>query len=415
VCRETSEQPFLSYGVKVCHSCRAFFRRIFQDPSSSQKLKCKGSGQCAISVKTRRICQRCRLTKCLTVGMNPNLVMNVVAKKERFRNAFQHVYDSNGVPQLVWRPRRTRGSSTGSSSPSSTSPSRVASSDTVPMVNIVLKAWPDEIPMEDNYSNQIASDLYSQLADIFQYFPLPPVPPPSPSFSLESLDQAKLSQFTEGFREISLGEEYIKEFLMYSLDVPLSRQFVPQTMKTFAARYINALRSWDEFRLLTGQDQHDLLKRNLYKAVALSVAKACRIPNGEGQLMFIVGQHDQAMIQEHYWGLFDVQKLKSLRMGDINQKTMALSEDILQDYNRLVDSVSNLVEDFQTFQLISLVMLFADFPQEAHYRAMLETHLRVQNGDLMVAHALNCSGRHQIEALSQIIENIPLTDYSSGK
>lgn len=274
------------------------------------------------------------------------------------------------------------------------------------MVNIILNAWPDENPTDENNYDQISSDLYSQLADVFQYFPHPPPSSLSPSFDLESLDLVKLSQFTEGFREISLGEEYIKEFLMYSLDVPLSRQFVPQTMKTFAARYINALRSWDEFRELTGQDQHDLLKRNLYKAVALSVAKACRIPDGESQLMFIVGQHDQALIQEHYWGLFDVHKLKTLRMGDINQSTMALSDEILRDYNRLVDSVSNLVEDFQTFQLISLVMLFTDFPQEAYYRAMLETHLRVQNGDLMVTHALKCSGRQQIEALAQIIENM---------
>ncbi|KAL3121297.1 hypothetical protein niasHT_008279 [Heterodera trifolii] len=55
---------YFYYGVKCCESCKHFFRRTI---SMMKEYKCKNGGEC----KDLASCKRCRLYKCLTVGMNP--------------------------------------------------------------------------------------------------------------------------------------------------------------------------------------------------------------------------------------------------------------------------------------------------------------------------------------------------------
>ncbi|XP_054164684.1 retinoic acid receptor RXR-alpha-like [Oppia nitens] len=68
-----------NFTVYSCESCKSFFRRqIFKN----KLLVCKFSEQCVINVKTRRLCKKCRLYKCLAVGMKPELVLT---KDERHK------------------------------------------------------------------------------------------------------------------------------------------------------------------------------------------------------------------------------------------------------------------------------------------------------------------------------------------
>ncbi|KAL3101755.1 hypothetical protein niasHT_026746 [Heterodera trifolii] len=55
---------YFYYRVKCCESCKHFFRRTI---SMMKEYKCKNGGEC----KDLSSCKRCRLYKCLTVGMNP--------------------------------------------------------------------------------------------------------------------------------------------------------------------------------------------------------------------------------------------------------------------------------------------------------------------------------------------------------
>ncbi|KAL3114038.1 hypothetical protein niasHT_014941 [Heterodera trifolii] len=55
---------YFYYGAKCCESCKHFFRRTI---SMMKEYKCKNGGEC----KDLASCKRCRLYKCLTVGMNP--------------------------------------------------------------------------------------------------------------------------------------------------------------------------------------------------------------------------------------------------------------------------------------------------------------------------------------------------------
>ena len=79
------DKHHLHYGGICCYSCRAFFRRAHQS-TKRPNFECKSGGNCQITVKNRRKCQKCRYEKCLNIGMDPRWVLTSDQKKVRFRN-----------------------------------------------------------------------------------------------------------------------------------------------------------------------------------------------------------------------------------------------------------------------------------------------------------------------------------------
>ena len=65
----------LHYGGICCYSCKAFFRRAVQS-GKDKMYKCKRDSDCEVSVNTRKGCQRCRLEKCLSIGMTARWVLS---------------------------------------------------------------------------------------------------------------------------------------------------------------------------------------------------------------------------------------------------------------------------------------------------------------------------------------------------
>ncbi|CAG9529856.1 unnamed protein product [Cercopithifilaria johnstoni] len=59
------------YKALTCEGCKSFFRRSMQ---KKEQYKCNRDGNCPITPNTRSKCQKCRLIKCLEMGMDPNSV-----------------------------------------------------------------------------------------------------------------------------------------------------------------------------------------------------------------------------------------------------------------------------------------------------------------------------------------------------
>lgn len=72
----------MHYGARTCLSCKAFFRRIFRELKHPEKIKCKAGGQCDLSASKRTACRKCRLDKCIQVGMKPDKVPNKEESKQ---------------------------------------------------------------------------------------------------------------------------------------------------------------------------------------------------------------------------------------------------------------------------------------------------------------------------------------------
>ena len=87
ICGAAAKSTHLNYGSSCsCLSCRAFFRRtLLTLAKGTRNFHCSDLGRCPVNVKTRRKCQMCRYDRCLKAGMRPELVMDLSAKKRRFR------------------------------------------------------------------------------------------------------------------------------------------------------------------------------------------------------------------------------------------------------------------------------------------------------------------------------------------
>lgn len=69
-----------NFNALSCESCKAFFRR---NALTSKEFKCPFTNSCEITVVTRRFCQKCRLVKCLAIGMVKEFIMSDEDKAEK--------------------------------------------------------------------------------------------------------------------------------------------------------------------------------------------------------------------------------------------------------------------------------------------------------------------------------------------
>ena len=54
------------YGIVACEGCKGFFKRSVR---KNLNYSCQGNGACPVDKIHRNRCQRCRLNKCLMMGM----------------------------------------------------------------------------------------------------------------------------------------------------------------------------------------------------------------------------------------------------------------------------------------------------------------------------------------------------------
>lgn len=54
------------YGIVACEGCKGFFKRSVR---RNLNYSCQGGGACLVDKMHRNRCQRCRLNKCLAMGM----------------------------------------------------------------------------------------------------------------------------------------------------------------------------------------------------------------------------------------------------------------------------------------------------------------------------------------------------------
>ena len=114
---------------------------------------------------------------------------------------------------------------------------------------------------------------------------------PTISYSVEEENwiNRQLQKFDTAWQKIHLGEDHIKEFIMYSFDVPLSKGFMANAFGIFIERYRMVMKIHPEFNSLNQCQQHKLWKANSLMAIGVIVAKleACKTGNEQ----FLLARH----------------------------------------------------------------------------------------------------------------------------
>lgn len=309
VCKEVSKQSLqLHYGGRVCFSCRAFFRRS-HEKTATPSFKCKKDNTCKITLKTRRKCQKCRYLLCLKAGMKPDAVLTQDQKKVRFRKAIQKK----------------------SAASSSTSQDTLISAD-------------DDDDSSDDTTDHVPNPDPSH-GPLLKY-----------SNDEESFVAKQVKLFDEAWNTFNLGEDLVKDWVMFSFDVPLSKGFIPQHIKLFHARSLELLRIHSEFTDLPISEQRRLWNSSSIFGVALT---ASRIEAGEtanDQILIVTGNLDRQP-----WLAEAMKRVKKrVTMEDANKITENLTQQDVKDYNRLVKNIATVIDNPEMFKLVYLCLLFCD-------------------------------------------------------
>ena len=181
---------------------------------------------------------------------------------------------------------------------------------------------------------------------------------PTISFSIEEENwiNCQLQKFDTAWQKIPLGEDHIKEFIMHSYDVPLSKGFMGTAFGIFIERYRMIMKIHPEFNSLNQSQQHKLWKSNSLMAIGAIVAKLESCKTGNEQFAFSRGNQMNSWIFQMAYK----NKMKKLTMDMANISTGVLSATELEKFGRLVTTVGELIQDQENFKLFTLVLLFSD-------------------------------------------------------
>ena len=181
---------------------------------------------------------------------------------------------------------------------------------------------------------------------------------PTISFSIEEENwiNCQLQKFDTAWQKIPLGEDHIKEFIMHSYDVPLSKGFMGTAFGIFIERYRMIMKIHPEFNSLNQSQQHKLWKSNSLMAIGAIVAKLESCKTGNEQFAFSRGNQMNSWIFQ----MAHKNKMKKLTMDTANISTGVLSATELEKFGRLVTTVGELIQDQENFKLFTLVLLFSD-------------------------------------------------------
>lgn len=86
-----------NFNAVTCESCKAFFRR---NALKGKEFICPFENNCKIDAITRRFCQKCRLKKCLDIGMKKEFIMS-----EEERTVKRKKIEENRMKKIKHKPR----------------------------------------------------------------------------------------------------------------------------------------------------------------------------------------------------------------------------------------------------------------------------------------------------------------------
>ena len=99
--------------------------------------------------------------------------------------------------------------------------------------------------------------------------------------------QGKLRIFDECWNRVPVSDDLVSEFVMFTYDVPLSKNFVPAHLAVFNERYLLMMKMHSEFTNLNGFEQEKLWKKNILYGSAMNLVKLECCKGGKEQWHFV--------------------------------------------------------------------------------------------------------------------------------
>ena len=203
---------------------------------------------------------------------------------------------------------------------------------------------------------------------------------------LKPKENDALDSFDQACQAVSMGEEWLKEFVMFSYDVPLSKHFAARSFTTFMERYRKVLQTHEQYRKLSLEDQvssyfghskiividnpgliatfqDNVWKLGSMKAATLCTAKAESLSTGKDQLDFFFGDADMLSWHKNYESNMakshQIVKLKKVSLVDCNRVSHLFNAKEIFDYLHLSVHLGELTSERDVFKTMALLSLFS--------------------------------------------------------
>ncbi len=378
ICTQWSDKPhMIHYGGLCCFSCKAFFRRTHHE-SRKRPIYCKKDGQCPITTR-RKKCRKCRYDKCIANGMRPDGVLNEEQRKVRFRNALRK-------KELASNSRDYLPSSDSDSDQGPDGERTISPTFPVPRPHgVKAKRQQSQQSSRSEEGEESIIESLSGLRDTASLSPsrscasssgyastssstLPSSTSTSTSTPVlikfnENEDtwlQGRFELFNKCYASVNLGEETIKDFVTYSLDVPLSKKFIPNAMEVMVERFRRVFINQPEVAGLSQQQKGELSNTNVMECVALAVSKLETCVTGQDQLKYMCGLLDELQWTRDFEDFFSKgkQSVRKLVLAESNKNTPVLDTELMKEFNRLTQSIGSYIQDDDKYKLMILAVMF---------------------------------------------------------
>ncbi|KAJ8709900.1 hypothetical protein PYW08_009904 [Mythimna loreyi] len=189
-----------NFNAISCESCKAFFRR---NALASKEFKCPFTNNCVITVVTRRFCQKCRLEKCLSIGMVKEFIMSEEDKAEKRRKieenrARKRQRDPDDAVTSSKNVKRDDEGDTG----------LIPLQDTVIQYDTLSTTCSPSSTVQSPLSNELDTSLQSPQ---YNYPPAPPVTNNDPQYTMKIYPIDEKSVINRAIYEQRMIESYMYE------------------------------------------------------------------------------------------------------------------------------------------------------------------------------------------------------------
>jgi len=180
-----------------------------------------------------------------------------------------------------------------------------------------------------------------------------------PKYSAEEENwvQGQLKKFDDCWKRVHLGEEILKDFIMFNYDVPVAKSFASKTLAVNQERYRLIMKMHTEFTSLDADSQTNLIARNMFLGTAWSLIKLESCKTGQEQWEF-ENDGTYEMSDESIGQIILKGKMKKVDLTTVNNLSGLFSPSEMSTYLRLTADLSDLINDEETFRLFTLVLLF---------------------------------------------------------
>jgi hypothetical protein len=181
----------------------------------------------------------------------------------------------------------------------------------------------------------------------------------TPKYSAEEENwvQGQLKKFDDCWKRVHLGEEILKDFIMFNYDVPVAKSFASKTLAVNQERYRLIMKMHTEFTSLDADSQTNLIARNMFLGTAWSLIKLESCKTGQEQWDF-ENDGTYEMSDASIGQIILKGKMKKVDLTTVNNLSGLFSPSEMSTYLRLTADLSDLINDEETFRLFTLVLLF---------------------------------------------------------